>query len=78
MTATKERIIGAVSLMTEKEAEGFWKLIQNHYVISTKTWDDIEEVAPDEFDLAMLKEIEDDPDCHEFLSSDEVMKELGL
>lgn len=78
MTATKERIMGAVALMSEKEAENFWTLIQNHYTISPKTWKDIEEVTPDEIDLVMLKEIEADPDCHEFLSADEVMKELNL
>lgn len=44
MTATKERIIGAVSLMNDKEAEFFWKMIQSRYIIAPKTWDDIEEV----------------------------------
>lgn len=44
----------------------------------SKSWNNIKEVAPDEIDLAMLKEIENDPDCHEFVSSDEVMKELNL
>ena len=46
MTATKERIIGAVSLMNDKEAEFFWKMIQSRYIIAPKTWDDIEEVEP--------------------------------
>ncbi len=78
MTAIKERIIGAVSLMSDKEAELFWKLIQSRYVITAKGWDDIDEVEPDEIDLLMLKQIEDDPDCHQFISSDEAMKELGL
>ena len=44
MTAIKERIIGAVSLMSDKEAEVFWNLIQNRYIILPKSWDDIEEV----------------------------------
>lgn len=78
MTATKERIIGAVYLMNDKDAEFFWKLIQNRYTVSPKTWDDIEEVEPDEVDLAMLKEIEENSDCHEFVSQEEAMKELGL
>lgn len=78
MTATKERIIGAVSLMNDKEAELFWKLIQNRYVISPKSWDNIDSIEPDEFDLAMLREIENNPECHEFVSSEEAMKELGL
>lgn len=81
MTAIKERIIGAVSLMSDKEAEAFWKLIQNRYIISPKTWsnwDNIEEIEPDEFDLAMLEEIKNNPDCHEFISQEEMLKELEL
>ena len=77
MTAVKERIMGAVTLMNDDTAEKFWKLIQNHYIISSKNWEDIKEAEPDEIDLLMLKEIERDPDCHEF-TSDELMKELEL
>lgn len=78
MTAIKERIIGAVSLMSDKEAEDFWNLIQNRYIILPKNWDNIEEVEPDEIDLQMLEEIKADPDCHSFVSSEEAMKELDL
>lgn len=81
MTAIKERIMGAVSLMSNEEAETFWNLIQRHYIISPKTWsnwDNIEEVEPDEIDLQMLHDIENDPECKEFISSEEAMKELGL
>ena len=81
MTAIKERIMGAVSLMSNEEAETFWNLIQRNYIISPKTWsnwDNIEEVEPDEIDLQMLHDIENDPECKEFISSEEAMKELGL
>lgn len=78
MTAVKERIIGAVSLMNDKEAEFFWKLIQNRYIVSPKSWSDIDAVEPDETDLMMLHEIESNPDCHEFVSQEEALKELGL
>ena len=78
MTATKERIIGAVSLMNDKEAEFFWKMIQNRYIVSPKTWDDIEEVEPDEFDFMMLEEARNNPECHEFISQEELMKDLGI
>ena len=78
MTAIKERIIGALSLMNDEEAENLWLLIQNRYVISPKSWDNIESVEPDETDLHMLHEIENDPECHEFISSADAMKELGL
>lgn len=78
MTAIKERIIGAVSLMSDREAEAFWNLIQSRYIILPKSWDDIEEIEPDEIDLQMLEEIKNDPDCHSFVSSEEAMKELDL
>lgn len=58
MTAIKERIIGALTLMNDDTAEQFWELIQSHFAISAKTWEDIEEAEPDEIDLMMLKEIE--------------------
>lgn len=38
----------------------------------------IEEVEPDEFDLMLLDEIQKNPECHEFVSQEEAMKELGL
>ena len=78
MTATKERIIGAVSLMNDKEAEFFCKMIQSRYIIAPKTWDDIEEVEPDEIDLMLLDEIRKNPECHEFVSQEELMKELEM
>ncbi len=43
-----------------------------------RSWADIETVAPDEWDKKMLADIETNPDCKEFVSSDEAMKELGL
>lgn len=54
--------------------------IQSRYIVSPKpqSWDSIEEVVPDETDLSVLKEIENDPDCHEFVSEKEAMMELGL
>lgn len=46
--------------------------------VSPKTWNNFEAVEPDEVDLAMLKEVEENSDCHEFISQEEAMKELGL
>ena len=40
--------------------------------------DDIEEVEPDDWDMQMLSEIKDNPECHEFVSAKDAMKELGL
>lgn len=39
--------------------------------------DAIETVSPDDWDIKMLNNL-DAPDCHEFVSSEDAMKELGL
>ncbi len=76
MTAVKERILGAVSVMNEADAEVVWELILANF--PKRSWSDIETVEPDEFDKKMLESIKNDPDCSEFVSSEEAMKELGL
>lgn len=38
----------------------------------------IEEIEPDEWDLKMLDEINRNPDCHEFVSQEDLLKELNL
>lgn len=50
MTAVKERIIGAVSIMSDKDANIFWHIIQKHFKLPD-TFADIEKVEPDETDL---------------------------
>ena len=70
MTAVKEKIVGAVTVMSDKDAEEFWNLILQKY--NPVSWEDIEEVAPDEIDLQMLKAIEEDPECHEFTSENDI------
>lgn len=70
MTAIKEKIIGAVTVMTDTDAESFWKLIVEKY---SPSWDNIEEEMPDEADLQMLDAIENDPDCHEFINEKDIV-----
>ncbi len=70
MTAVKEKILGAVTVMSDADAKEFWKIILDKY--SPVTWEDIEEEEPDAIDLQMLKAIEEDPECHEFI------KEIGI
>lgn len=76
MSSVKERIIGAVTIMNEKDAAHIWEMIQ--VAFQNQEWDSIPEEEPDEIDLAMLAEIQNNPDCHEFVSSEEAMKELGI
>jgi len=40
------------------------------------TWDDIEEVEPDEFDLEMMREIENNLECKEYVPEDEMFARL--
>ena len=77
MTAVKERIIGAVSIMSDKDADIFWHIIQKHFT-APDLFANIEEVEPDEWDKAMIKDIETNPDCKEFVSEAEALRELGL
>ncbi len=76
MSHVKERILGAVTVMSEDDAQILWNTIINHF--SNKHWDSIESVEPDDLDLQMLKEIEENPDCSEFISSEELKNSLGL
>lgn len=76
MTAIKERILGAVSVMSDADAEIIWELILDNF--PKRSWEDIETITPDDWDLKMLSEIEKDPDCKKFISSEDAMKELGL
>lgn len=76
MNAIKERIIGAVSIMNETEAEKVWDLITDFFPI--RSWNEIEESEPDEVDLEMLRSAAADPDCRVFVSSVEAMAELDL
>lgn len=76
MNAIKERILGAVAVMDNSDAEKVWDFVINN--LTSRSWDDIEEVPPDEWDLKMLEDIENDPDCHEFVSQEDLLRKLNL
>lgn len=76
MSVIKERIIGAVSIMNETDAEKVWNLITD--IFPSRSWADIEEVEPDETDLEILRSAATDPDCSVFVSNADAMAELGL
>lgn len=53
----------------------------NEQYISDEEFDalsEIEEVSPDEWDLKMLADIERNPDCQEFISQEELLKNLDF
>lgn len=74
MSNIKERIIGAVTIMNEKDAEKVWDLIQATFILSNA-----EEVDADTEELKVLNERRNgNPDYQPYASQDEVLKELGL
>lgn len=70
MTAIKEKIIDAVTIMDDSDAEKFWEIISTKFASST--WANIREEAPDAIDLQMLQAIENDPECHEFIKESDI------
>ena len=70
----QERILGAVTVMNDEDRLRLWGIIADEFGNTGADWDSIPEAEPDEIDLQMLREIEEDPDCREFVSSEEVEK----
>lgn len=69
MTVVKEKIINAVTVMDDNDAEIVWNLILKKFPLS---WNDIKEEMPDETDIQMLNEIENNPECHEFIKESDI------
>jgi hypothetical protein len=76
--SAKEKIITLLEVMPEHDAEILFNYIIERYKLSPKSWNDIEEVKPDETDLEMLKDIKNNPDCKDFISSSNLKKELEI
>ena len=74
MSNVKERIIGAVTIMSEEEAEKVWNLIQASFILS-----DVEEIEPDPEELEALCRYEaGEPDYQPSISAENLKRELGL
>ena len=63
MSAIKERLIGAVTVMDDETAVKLWNIIVSNF---SDIWDNVPEDEPDEWDLQMLQDINIDPDCKSF------------
>lgn len=74
MSSVKERIIGAVTIMNEKDAEKIWEIIQSTFILSQA-----DTTVPNADELAALsaKKQGDSDYCPAF-TQEEVLKELGL
>lgn len=63
MSAIKERLIGAITVMSEERAKALWNAI----VLGSVPVED-----PDEIDMKMISEIAADPECLVAASEKEV------
>lgn len=74
MSNVKERIFGAVTIMSEEDAVKVWNLIQGAVALSNA-----EEVAPYPDELAAIAAYKaGDPDYQPSISQEDLMKELKL
>ena len=75
MSEVKANLIGAITVMDEDGAQRLWEIVKQMY--SSNSWDAVESVEPDEIDLQMIQEAQDDPDCNTLASDSEVRAVLG-
>lgn len=74
MSNIKERILGAVTVMSEKDAEKVWNLIMATFALANA---DEVEPDPDEEEI-MLAYKSGVPDYQAAISQEDLIKELGL
>lgn len=70
MSETKARLIGAITVMDESGAQRLWQIVQNLY--SSDAWENIQEEQPDEFDLQMILDAQQNPDCRTTAAPEEL------
>ncbi len=78
MSAVKERLIGAITIMTEDDALLLWEDLKNTYT-KRDNLSEVEEVEPTDEETAILDAFENgDPRYAADISIDSLKKELGF
>ena len=78
MSEIKERIVGALSIMSDEDAESVWAFIRDGYVVKTKTWDDIDEDEPDAAELEIIEKYNSDPSAYmSAVLHEDMRKQIG-
>lgn len=78
MSAVKERLIGAITIMTENEALLLWEDLKNSYT-QRNNLSEVEETEPTEEEIKILDAFENgDPDYTPDTSIEDLKNELGL
>ena len=75
MEAMKLKVIAIVLGMSDTEINALWEYLRKN---QAPAWEEIPEEAPDAWDIEMLREAAEDPDCHEFYSEAETKRLLEL
>lgn len=79
MSDIKERIIGALSIMSDDDAATVWSFIQDGYIVKTKSWEDIEDDEPTEDETEIISKYQaKDSDYIPSITHENLRKELNL
>ena len=74
MEDLRSKIVESVAQMDDSEAQSVWNFVM--FLKNRRSWDEIPEAEPDEWDKEMLDSIESDPECHEFIPAGEALGKL--
>lgn len=78
MEAVKEKLIGAINLMSLEDATSLWEYIINSHALRTSL-DSVDEVEPTDEELKILDAYENGDDAYQpYMSHESLKKELGL
>lgn len=80
MSIAKSKLLMMIELMQDDDAQNLLEYLTSHFTLTRKiSWDDIEEVSPDEWDLEMLNEIKNTPEEQQsYITQEQLLAELGL
>lgn len=79
MSIIKERIIGAVTVMSEEDARKIWTMILNEVAPKDSSNFSFEEVDPDDDEKKILDAwAAGDPDYQPYMTHEQLKAELGL
>ena len=78
MSAMVAEVMRTIEKLDDRSAKAVFDWLGNRFQGNAKptNWDDIEETEPDELDLEMMQEIENNPDCKKYVPEDEMFARL--
>lgn len=80
MSIARNKLYTMIEFLQDEDVLNLLEYMKTHYALTRKlSWDDIEEIEPDEWDLAMMKDMKEHPeDCQPYMSQEQLLSELGL